>query len=1275
MSGRYAWAASGRRGRGGRAADRTAWSLSQVEPAPPGGGGAAGGGGGGGGGAGAWAPPAGNDALWQPLGPISSLRGSVDSDVRVAGRINDVAVSPDGLRAYAVSGLGGLWYSGDAGATWEPVGAWRTSDRTTLSASSHTLSGGALHVRFGAGIADDEVWLGTGEPVPPGSRDSGVVGSYGGVGILHRTGPVTAARADPFADPWDPPQAVPRPAAGGNPAYAGLRGQGVFRFARDPAAGNPRTLLAATTAGLHRHDPAVAPGTDPWALVQVAAWEALAAGTSATAFVTDVAWLPATGAHGDRVWACVVGALPGLSGLWQSTGGGALTPVPLPGLPATTQRLTIAAHPNHPDVLYVLGAGPTLWRVDGAAAPPAAVAVANLPAQIFGVPPTDLSWWVCSAAIDPANSSRVIIGGAAVNSPLDGTGGAANGAFAAALYQLTIAPAGAPGNFASNYVAGESLDPTWVGSEVHPDVHAITWLLAGGASHVWVGCDGGVFRSAAGGALGSFHARTSGMSVAEPGFVAGSPVSPGPVLAGMQDNGPQLRIGEGVWRQVSPMGDGGGVAFDPGDPGRFVVQGVRSAWEDDRRTRIDPTLRLNWAPGSHYALEDGQARFYANAAVVRPAGAGARTRLAIATDRVWLSERWGASHWDGAFWRRAWVTLATNTDPRAGDASTPAALNTDRLPPGPNPWGNPNAVPGIRALRWQTPQRLLAVTRGSVHALTDPGAPGAWGAAIVATREPVPVGGVPAAPAAPAAVAGLPGFGEYNDLGVHDPAVGSFYLATSHPLDPLWWWDGVGRCHPTGLGTLPAGTRSPAYAVVVDTIDPTLVYVGTTAGVWQGRFTPPAAAGAAPTWAWRQFANGLPEAAAQDLSIGVWPRPGGGAPLRLLRAALQARGIFEVALDAPATEHTYLRVHPFDTRRLLPTPTGDPMTVGTNRRRTWGLDWAYERNRDHRTGGGAPRAHPDGTPVTDFLWHASPDIVCRPAQIVPPAVIPPPPTLPWTSLPADRFWLWSLQTAIRALPPAAFPDAPLIVADGRWTAWWVQRLRRIRVALGLANVAQPRQVRVDAALWNDARVQVGFWAPPWAAAEPTEADLIERVVGIATPRATSVNRAAVRSASVAVLRRRYAVEVCVHHRGLAPAGGGDVAVTLLRTTLPGSAAAWAAVAPPPPTGLPAALDGLPVDTEAGPAPNALAGWAPPAPWAFADAARPARRPRHVTTAAQASVVTFDADFGADAANTDVVLLALVHRRTEPVTLAAGGLRDAVLGSSHAAARSVRVVGV
>jgi acid phosphatase class B len=57
----------------------------------------------------------------------------------------------------------------------------------------------------------------------------------------------------------------------------------------------------------------------------------------------------------------------------------------------------------------------------------------------------------------------------------------------------------------------------------------------------------------------------------------------------------------------------------------------------------------------------------------------------------------------------------------------------------------------------------------------------------------------------------------------------------------------------------------------------------------------------------------------------------------------------------------------------------------------------------------------------------------------------------------------------------------------------------------------------------------------------------------------------------------------------------------------------------------------------------------------------------------ASVVTFDVDFSADAARSDVLLLALVHHRTEPVTLAAGDLRSAVLASSHAAVRSLRVV--
>ncbi|MBM3677748.1 MAG: hypothetical protein FJW96_07680 [Actinobacteria bacterium] len=525
---------------------------------------------------------------------------------------------------------------------------------------------------------------------------------------------------------------------------------------------------------------------------------------------------------------------------------------------------------------------------------------------------------------------------------------------------------------------------------------------------------------------------------------------------------------------------------------------------------------------------------------------------------------------------------------------------------------------------------------------------------------------------APAAGPGLPAFGSYNDLAVDPTVAGAFYLATSHPLEPLWWWDGA-TCHPTTLGTLPAGTRSPAYSVVVDPATPTVVYVGTAVGVWRGTLTPPAG-GNPPRWVdWAQFSNGLPEAAVQDLAIGVYPQSGGGAPLRLLRAALQARGVWEVDIDAPGPQQTYVRVHPFDTRRLLPTPQADPMSLPANRRRTWHLDWAYERNRDHRTGAGAPRAHPDGTAVTDFLWHASPDVVCRPAPVALGAV-PLPNGLPWTGAPADRFWLWSLQTALRALPPAQFPDAPLVVPDGRWTAWWVRRLRAIRAAFvpALPNPAAVTRATVDAALWNQPLVQAAFWTPPWSTPEPSEADLVERVLGMATPRTVSINAAAVRAASCAVLQRRYVVDVCVHHRGLAPAAAGDVAVVLLRTVLPGAASAWRTVAAPDIAGLADALDGLPADTSSGPAPNALPGYAPPAGWAFVDPARPARRPRRTIASGDPHVVSFDADLSTDALNTDVLLLALVHHRTEPVTLAAGNLRDGVLGSSHAAARSVRV---
>ncbi|GMA88985.1 hypothetical protein GCM10025868_42350 [Angustibacter aerolatus] len=151
----------------------------------------------------------------------------------------------------------------------------------------------------------------------------------------------------------------------------------------------------------------------------------------------------------------------------------------------------------------------------------------------------------------------------------------------------------------------------------------------------------------------------------------------------------------------------------------------------------------------------------------------------------------------------------------------------------------------------------------------------------------------------------------------------------------------------------------------------------------------------------------------------------------------------------------------------------------------------------------------------------------------------------------------------------------------------------------------------------------------------------------------------------------------VHHRGLAPAAGPDTAVVLLRRPLPADPTTWAATPAPDLTGLAAALDALPADTGAGAAPGALPGYVPTAGWTFADAARPARRPATAVAAGAPVAVAFDVDLGAtnpaNASGADVLLLALVHRRDEPVTLPSGGLRDAVLASSHASARSLRLV--
>ena len=1119
-----------------------------------------------------------------------------------------------------------------------------------------------MHVEFApAGTVDphtvDEVWVGSGEPNPLRQpTDFGTSGYYGGVGILHAVGPVDATRAGTF-DPWDR-QAQPR--AG----YAGLRGAGVFSFAADP--GNPRRLIAATTRGLHVHDPA-ALGPDPWSAVIDPTWDArLGSPGSASLVFTDVVWVrddPASSSP-SRLWVAIRQAGTALTGLWRSDAGaaGPFQEIVLPdartgaGEPGVSM-LGIAAAPSDRDVLYVFGSGPRLWRVDGAAT--VRRVGTRLPREIFGVG-GDSSDYNLAIAADPGNPARILIGGMGVVSPDQGMS-------SAAMYRITLQGTLPAANafWATDYRGGNILDATWVGEGVHADVHRIRWVAGPPVPPVFVATDGGAFLSTRSADRGTFGSRATGMAVSEVGYVASHPDTDGAVLIGCQDNGAQLRLG-GTWRHLPFTADAGGVAFDPGIRGRLIAQVYNSTWYDHAGAHVSPTWRFD-ATDNAYITEDAAARFYSNAAArLRADGV---SQLVIGTDRIWYTEKWGASRWDGVVgvWRREWMTIPSRTDPRSGNAQN---LTTDQLASGPFPPGTVDWSPGIRALRWGSDHRLYALLPGAVYRLDRNPATMAWTTPVtqISLRPALPAVGLP-----PPAAAGpnLPPDGTLNDMAVHDITAGphgSFYLATSHPTEPVWWFDGTATWHPCGLGVLPPpggappgtpdGVRAPAYAIVVDPDHPEVVYAGTAVGVWRGELTP-AVGAVPPSWLWRPFVNGLPEAAVQDLTIDSWP-DSGGVRRHLMRAALQARGAWEIDLDVPAAAVTYLRVHHYDTARFRPVPMADPMFLTARPDREWTLDWALARNRDHRTGAAQPANHPDGTRPEELLWHASPDIRLRPAPGTP---YPLPASLDWNehSPPADRFELWALQTAMHSVDDRVVPN-------GRWNPHFRRRVRELRAANGLTR---PDLARVDAALWNLLAIQTGFWADPWAPGGPTEADLLERIVGMATPRAGGVTTGAQSAASVALPAGAARVDVAVHRRALVEASPSDVSVLLLRLPLPtGSAPSpgppdWAAIVPPALPGVEAAMDA--VGAAGGPLP---AGVTLPAGWDAPDTTTQIRRPTRPARTADAAVVTFEVAFAVGT----WLLLAIVHDGPgSPDLPLAADLRDLVRRSPHVAARSVQVV--
>jgi hypothetical protein len=1076
----------------------------------------------------------GNARRWVPIGPSVIRAESGRTFKRSTGRVRDIQVSNDGKRAYAATAKGGLWYTGDAGQLWLPVGGWVERPRT----AGGVLNGqacGCLLVSFGLTAADDYVMVGTGElqgfsrpPIRP---------ALGGIGVLAGAHPATVALGA-GGDPWEPESGL-----------AQFEGRGVFRLVRDPAATAGRAtgagldrVLAATNDGLflgtRRTAPAPHNGEFTWAqLSALGTFMGLAPGTQP--IVTDALWFSRLAQADGRMVVAVARGLetatadaPEGSGVAYSDDRGVswhwvdgLDPT-VAAADKAMGRMSLA-NPEA-DRVYVLGERKhrtpppvtdiqSLWRIAAMnAASPVAQLVSGMPTELWrrGSTGRNQRDYDQAIAVDVvAGVDRVYLAG---NTRWVDGWVASLWCFDVTMPARTLTPApgisrtGAPELPPPPLKGGDDATvPGFIGNDLHPDVHCVRVAgPAGLGRHVWVSTDGGIYVSTRAGRVNTFAARSTGISAVEVQFHAAHPTSSHFGAIGTQDNGRHVRVGDVVWEDVT-SGDGGGVTIHPYASQFIVSQFNYAGWTATPDVGFVDPLDQGAGAGAR-DRESGLSSFYSGAATAKlPPATG---RLAIGTNRVWLSDDLGSGV-DNTWKVLPFGAAGPATNPRVGGLD-PVAKQGDGVP-----GGAPLApvVAGVGPLgevvttKWAGPRKLLVVfSRGVVRWTQDPMTSNWSARVLVAFGNPAlvpPVTGPPnLATTMISDIAPIPGTDDFYLLTTGNP--------TAAADDTCYHFrDADNTYRKTGLRAQ-LGPLDPAYAVTVDPGAPATVYVGTVTGVWRGvRGAGPPAAGLPWPHTWTADVNGLPQAAVQDLDF--WTvDPLVAGPPRLLRASLQSRGVWELDVSAAAEpQRTYLRAHAADDRRILPTSMKNP------------------------------RLEPAAPNVVEW---ASPDIVVRPR--------PSPATAPTWRLGAGTlhefnvlpYQLWTFQTAFRWL----YPSVP---ADGRWGKAFGDLVELHR---STAAAFAPVERRINQALWDavvgTTRVNaagvvnaapgdpLAVYRPPWQTpaamnAVPTEIDLIDNVV--------PVNQAP--DGLQTLYKEPSVVDVLLHHRDIRPLPMGDPYAVLL----------------------------------------------------------------------------------------------------------------------------------
>ncbi|MBI2565892.1 MAG: hypothetical protein HYV63_02500 [Candidatus Schekmanbacteria bacterium] len=155
-------------------------------------------------------------------------------------------------------------------------------------------------------------------------------------------------------------------------------------------------------------------------------------------------------------------------------------------------------------------------------------------------------WYDQYIAVHPRSSSFVFLGGVGWSRSTD----------AGATWSAT---------FASNYDVDADADgiPDAFQAPVHVDHHAIAFDPSNPGTY-YLGCDGGVWKTTDDGVSWSSLNR-SGLVITQFYRAAQHPSDKGYILAGAQDNSPQMRKGSNVWYTIS-SGDGAATAIKQTQP-------------------------------------------------------------------------------------------------------------------------------------------------------------------------------------------------------------------------------------------------------------------------------------------------------------------------------------------------------------------------------------------------------------------------------------------------------------------------------------------------------------------------------------------------------------------------------------------------------------------------------------------------------------------------------------------------------------------------------------